>query len=159
MSVPVSTLSLIRTPQERCPYVLYYPLCVKPQIIEPIGTKTLPFAREGFKSAAEEASALAAEQLGKIAKAHIGAGIAAHSKAPEVSGAFAVACAAVFDGIEGIEVFGIVRLHAHRPPDMLQCRYLIAQTVIGQGAEVIPPGVALGGITSAPWPMTVWAIR
>ena len=99
-----------------------------------------------FRLTAENELASAAEQVQQITQAHVHAGISPHGEAPEISGALPVGRAAVFDLIQRMEVFRIVRLHAHRAADVLQRRYLIAQTVVGQGAEVVPPGIALLGI-------------
>ena len=92
-------------------------------------------AKLQFTLAAEESEpAAAAEQIHKIAKAQIGAGIAAHGKTTEVSGIPAVSRAAVFDLLQGVQVDQIIRFHAHCLADMLQRRDLIAHAVISQRA-------------------------
>ena len=87
-----------------------------------------------------------AEELEQIAQAHIGAGIAPHGKTPEISGALAVGSAAVLDLVQRRQIFRIIRLHADSTSDMLQRGDLVAQAVIGQSAEIIPPGIALVGV-------------
>ena len=87
----------------------------------------------------------AAEELKQIAKAQVGAGIATQGKAPERTCLLAIGGAAMLDLAENLLIFQIVRLHAHCPADMFQSGDLIAQTVVCQGAEVVPPGIAVGG--------------
>ncbi len=58
----------------------------------------------------------------------------------------AISVAAMLDLIQRVQIFLIVRLHGHCPADMLQRRNLITQRIIGQGAEIIPAGVALGAV-------------
>ena len=96
-------------------------------------------------SAAEEASG-AAEKIAQITHTQIRAGIGAHGKAPEVPRLLAIGRTAVFDLVQCPEIFLVVRLHAHSLAYMLQCRDLIAQAVIGQRTEIVPPGIALLGI-------------
>ena len=73
----------------------------------------------------------AAEELGQVAQAKAGAGAAPHGEAPEISGALPVGGAAGLHGAKRLQIFRVVRLHAHGPADMLQGGYLIAQAVIG----------------------------
>ena len=94
-------------------------------------------------TAAEHAPSAAAEKVEQITQAQIGAGVAAHGKATEIPRLLAIGCAAVLNLIEHLHVFHVVRFHAHRFADMLQGSDLVAQAVVGNGAEVIPPGVAL----------------
>ena len=47
---------------------------------------------------------------------------------------------------EGLQVFIIVRLHGYGPLDMLQGGGSVAQAVICQGAEIIPPSILLTGV-------------
>ena len=64
-------------------------------------------------------------------------------KTAKVPGPPAIGAATVFNGLQSLEIFHIVRLHADSLSDMLQSRDLIAQAIIGQSAEVIPPGASL----------------
>jgi hypothetical protein len=92
------------------------------------------------------ASSAAAEQLQKITKAQIGARVAPHGKAPVVACLPAIGSAAMLDAVQGSQVFRIVRFHGNSAADMLQSGDLVADAVVGQSAEIIPPGVALGAV-------------
>ena len=85
----------------------------------------------------------AAEDVGKPTQNKAGAGAAPHGKAAEISCLPAVRRATVLDLVKGIEIRIIVRLHAHRLADVLQRRDLIADSIIGKGTEIIPPGISL----------------
>ena len=98
-----------------------------------------------LKSAAEELPP-AAQQLGQIAHTQAGAGTAAHGEAPEISGRPAIGLISMLDLLQGGQVLLVVRLHGNRPADMLQGRHLIAHALIGQSAEIVPPGVPVGAI-------------
>ena len=87
----------------------------------------------------------AAEHLRQIAHAQRGADGPAVGEAPVGTGLTAVGRLAVFHLPEGLEILHVVRLHAHRPADVLHGGDLVAQAVVGQGAEVIPPGGAVLG--------------
>ena len=89
-------------------------------------------------------SAPAAEQLRHITQTHIGAGIAPHFKATEIARLLTIGCTAMLNLIQHLLIFIIVRVHADRPADMLQSRHLIAHAIVGQSAEIVPPGIALG---------------
>ena len=52
----------------------------------------------------------------------------------------------MFDPVQGTEILRIVRIHADSLADVLQGRYLVAQTVVGQGTEIVPPGIPLSRI-------------
>ena len=88
----------------------------------------------------------AAQQLCQIAQARAGAGAAAHGEAPEIPGVSPVGLVAVLDGVQRGQILLIVRLHGHRPADVLQSRHLIAQALIGQRAEVVPFCVPVGAV-------------
>ena len=91
-------------------------------------------------------SAAAAEQVHQPAEAQAGAGVIAHGKAPEIACLGPVGGAAMLDAVQCVQVFIVVRLHGNRLADMLQGRDLIAQTVVGQGGIVVPPGAPVGHI-------------
>ena len=48
--------------------------------------------------------------------------------------------------IQGVQILRVLRLHAHRPADVLQSRHLVAQGIVGNGAEVVPPSIPLGAV-------------
>ena len=92
-------------------------------------------------SAAQPEPAPAAEELQEIAQAQIGAGVAHGGEAPVIARGAPVGGTAVFQDLQRPQILLIIRLHGHRPTHMLQSGDLVAQTVVGQGAEVVPPGV------------------
>ena len=100
--------------------------------------------RRPFLSATEEA-APAAKQLSKIAQTQRRTH-AAPGEPGKVPCLTAVSLTALLDLIQRSQVFAVARIHRHRFANMLQSRHLIAQTVIGQSAEIMPPGIPLGRI-------------
>ena len=55
----------------------------------------------------------------------------------------------MLDLLQGGQVLLVVRLHGNRPADMLQGRHLIAHALIGQSAEIVPPGIPVGAIVQS----------
>ena len=72
-----------------------------------------------------------------------------HLESPESAGLLPVSGTAVFDFLQRAQIFGVVRLHGHGPANMLQRRHLIAQSIVRQRTEVVPPCIPLGGITQS----------
>ena len=79
-----------------------------------------------------EKSSGAATKMTQVAKAQGRKGASAKGKATVSLCVTTVFCTATFHRFQRLQVFSIVRFHRHRPANMLQCRYLIAHTVIGQ---------------------------
>ena len=48
--------------------------------------------------------------------------------------------------VQGIQILRVLGLHAHRPADVLQSRHLVAQGIVGNGAEIVPPAIPLGTV-------------
>ena len=99
-----------------------------------------------YSAAAEHTPSAAAEKIEQITQAQIGARIAAHGEALEIAGLPAIGTAAVFHPVQCVHIFHVIRLHADGLADMLHGGDLIAQTVIGQSAEIVPPCSALGAV-------------
>ena len=55
----------------------------------------------------------------------------------------------MLDLLQGRQVLLVVRLHGNRSADMLQSRHLIAHALIGQSAEIVPPGIPVGAIVQS----------
>ena len=72
-----------------------------------------------------------------------------HLESPEAACVLPVSGTAAFDFIQSPQIFRIVRLHGYGPANMLQRRHLIAETIVGQRAEVVPPCIPLGRITQS----------
>ena len=62
------------------------------------------------------------------------------------AGLLPVGSGTVFHSVQGLQILVIVRIHGNRPTDMLQSHDPIAQTVVRQGAQIVPPGIPLLGI-------------
>ena len=61
------------------------------------------------------------------------------------SGLLLIGSPAVLDGLQGLPICPVVRLHGYSTTDVLQGRHLVAQAVIGKGRQIVPPGVPLLG--------------
>ena len=94
----------------------------------------------------EKSSSAAAEDIKQIAQAQVRTGIAAKGESTEVSRLLPVCSTTMFDHAQHPQILLIVRFHADSPTDVFQSRHLVAETIVGQGAEVIPAGISLAAV-------------
>ena len=74
------------------------------------------------------------KKIDEIAQAHAGTGIHIESEALIIACGLTVGISAVFHSVQFVDVLLVVRVHAQRPLHMLQCRDLVAQTLVGKSA-------------------------
>ena len=88
-------------------------------------------------------SKIAAEKPQEVAKEEGKTGGRTAAEATETLAALPIHVATVFDGGQNFQIFFVVRFHGNSLANMLQGGDLVAQGIVGDGAEVVPKGIAL----------------